>query len=799
MNIMISYSWLREYLKTHAAPEAFAARMTNAGNSVEHIHDLSVLYAGMVVGIVRRLSAHPNANKLRLAQTDIGGKEVEIICGGVNLEEGMKVAVALPGAKVRWHGQGELVTLEETEIRGVKSAGMICAASELGFEKLPQEEKDIWDLGPVTDAKAGTPLAQALGLEDILFDIEVTTNRPDAMSVIGQAREGGAVMEETFDWKPPVLMVPDSVSPHALKVEVEAPDLCPKYQGILIEGVQVKPSPWWLQKKLLLAGYKPINNVVDVTNVVLHEYGQPLHAFDADALEENTIVVRRAKKGETLAALDGTVCELTSEMLVIADAKKPVAIAGVMGGLETGTQEKTTRVVIESATFDPLSIRKTARALNLPSAASQLFEKGLATPATDAALARAVELILQVAGGTVVSPIITKEADPFREKVLLFDPERACGLMGFDLPAENMAASLKRLGFEVDPKGAAYHVTVPYWRHHDIEASVDFTEEVARLYGYDRFPSVLPSGALAGLSQDSSLLWQRRMKQILCGAGCTEIYAYTFLSREQLEAYGFDPDKEAVRVENPLSIDQEFLRPSLLPSLLTIIEANEGQESSGDLFELAPVYHPQGNDLPKQKLSLAIAVYGKDGEANFARAKGLLERLWRQVGVRDFALLRETKEDDWHPGRSARVLVCGKPCGMIGEIAPVRAVAFHVSQPVTIISLDIEDVMSFCTTSHTYEPLPLYPPIKRDLAFVVDHHTEYGDLVQALRASSTLLHDIELFDVYRGAHAGEGKKSLALHLSFRADDRTLEAVEVEEEIKKLSEMLAKRFSATMRG
>ena len=799
MNIMISYSWLKEYLHTDLAPDVFATRMTNAGNSVEHLHDLSTLCQGMVVGEVKRLSPHPNANKLRLALTNIGGKEVEIVCGGINLKEGMKVAVALPGSKVRWHGQGDLVTLEETEIRGVKSAGMICAASELGFEKLPQEEKDIWDIGDLTDALAGTPLAEALGLEDMLFDIEVTTNRPDAMSVIGQAREGGAVTGEKFKWEPSTVSVPSEVSLNALRVEVEAPDLCPKYQGILLDGVKVGPSPWWLQKKLLLAGYKPINNIVDVTNYILHEYGQPLHAFDADMIEDATIIVRRAKKGEIIAALDGTVCELTPEMLVIADTKKPVAIAGVMGGLETGTQEKTTRVVLESAIFDPLSIRRTARTLNLSSAASQLFEKGLATPSTDAAIAKAVELILQVAGGNVASFIITKEAEPFREKVLLFDPKRANALMGLKLPKEDMIKTLQRLGFEVVPQGLSYHITVPYWRHHDIEASVDFTEEIARIYGYDRFPSVLPSGTLSGLIQDPVLFWQRRIKQILCGTGCTEVYAYAFTSQAELSAYGYDPDKEAVRVENPLSTDQEFMRPSLIPSLLTMIEMNEGQEPLGDLFELAPVYHPQGSDLPKQELSLVIATYGKDGEGNFYRAKGLLERLLRQVGIKDWTLDREVKADDWHAGRSARVMIGGKPLGVIGQVAPQRTEAFHVSQPVVLISLDAEAMIALCTTDHSYEPLPLYPPVKRDLAFIVDLQTEYEKIVDTLYKHSSLLKQVELFDVYRGTHAGEGKKSLALHLFFRAEDRTLEAGEVETEIQTLTQMLIKQFSATMRG
>jgi phenylalanyl-tRNA synthetase beta chain len=792
MNILASYNWIKEYLDTDLSAEVFAAKTTAIGNSVEMIENVADRFENMVVGDVVKLEVHPNADKLKIALTDIGGKKVRVVCGGENLEEGQKVVVGLPGAKVRWHGEGDLIELKESEIRGEKSHGMICAASEIGFEKLPQEETDIWDISALTDAKAGTPIAKALGLDDILFDIEATTNRPDCKSIVGQAREGVAVTGAKFEAEPPRPAFGKGNG--GFTVDVKDKALCPRYTAVVIDGVTVGPSPWWLQKRLLLSGHRPINNIVDVTNYVLHEFGQPLHTFDADKLAGEKIVVRKAKKGEKMVALDGEEYELTPDMLVVADSKKPVAVAGVMGGLPTGTTEETTKVVIECAAFDSVSVRRTSRALNLYSDSQLLFEKGLSTEALDAAMARAIELIIEVAGGVVVSDLIDERAGKYKTLSFPFDPEVVNQLIGIEIETKEQTTILESLGFEMKGK----EVVVPYWRDNDIEASVDLTEEIARVYGYENLPSILPEGALANMSENVSLVWQRRVKDLLAGAGLVEVYSYAFISEQQLERYSL-PTKDAVKLRNPLSKDHEYMRPSLVPSMLTVIEENQARDAAGDLFEFAPVYHAKKGDIPDQPYRLLLASYGQDGAAGFVRAKGMLERLFDQVGINNWDLARDADETLWHAGRSASVIVDGKSVGVIGQVRNSVAKAFGLDVSVVLVDLDIESLIPQFTQNKSYTEIPQFQEVKRDLAFVVPERTEFAAVREAALAVSELETTLDLFDVYRGKGVDDDKKSLAIHMTFRSDERTLGAAEVDEELSKIRGVLVKKFGAIMRS
>lgn len=798
MNILASYNWIKEYLKIDLSAEEFARLTTAAGNSVERMDDVGKRFEHMVVGVVKKVKPHPNADKLRIVETDIGERTVDIVCGGENLAEGQRVAVGLPGAKVRWHGEGEFVELTKLKIRGVASEGMICAVEEIGFESLQHRAHDIWDLTALIDAKPGTLLAAALGLDDVVFDIEVTSNRPDCMSIIGQAREGAAAIGGEMKISNEKISNAKEVGNAKFEIEIKEPRLCPKYSAILIEGLNVGPSPWWLQKKLILAGHRPINNIVDVTNLVLHEYGQPLHAFDADTLAGEKIVVRKAKKTEKVLALDGKEYVLASDMLVIADAKKPIAVAGVMGGTQTGTTEKTTRVLLECATFDPLSVRRTARDLNLYSDSQLLFEKGLSTEATEPALSRAVELIIQVAGGNVTSKTVT-EAEPYKPFVFPFDPQRARALMGIDLPEKDMVDILTRLGFEVShPKQIGKHeVTVPYWRDHDIENSIDFVEEIARIFGYANIPSRLPEGVLSKLRQDARVTWELAAKQKLAGAGLTEVYSYAFVSEKQLTDYNLDVS-EAVKLRNPLTVDHVYLRTSLIPSMLTTIAENQTRMVSADLFELAPIYLSQKKTIPQQSVRLLLATYGEYGASLFLRAKGMLERFLREMGIREWEFVRDVKETQWHVARSASICVGGKSIGVIGQISASVANAFGLDVTAVLAELFFEELIPFFSTRKVFEPLPLFPSVKRDLAFVVSERTEYASIVKEMKKTSRLLEEVELFDLYRNG-LEEGKKSMAVHLSFRREDRTLEAKMVDVEIDHLREVLQNRFGAIMRS
>lgn len=810
MNILASYNWMKEYLDTDLSPEEFAKRTTAAGNSVERADHLAARFDKMVVGLVKKVDVHPNADRLKIATTDIGKETVEIVCGGENLAEDQRVVVGLPGAMVRWHGEGDLIEIAKTKIRGVESYGMICAVEEIGFDKLSSGEKDIWDLTNVTDAKPGTSLAKALDLDDVIFDIEVTSNRPDCMSIIGQAREGAAVTGSRVilsKAKDPleILRRKAPQNDNKFKIEVKEPELCPKYSAVVMDNITVGPSPWWVQKKLLLAGHRPINNIVDITNLILHEYGQPLHAFDADKLLGEQIVVRKAKKGEKFLALDGNTYELSSDQLVIADEKRAVAVAGVMGGKETGTTESTRRVVIESATFDPVSVRRTARALTLYSDSQLLFEKGLSTEATGPALSRAVELVAELAGGVVVSDVLIAEAKPYEPRVLDFDPTAANRLMGIELEEKEMLAMLEPLGFHI----ASHHsttprlrdsvtLTIPYWRDHDIENAVDFTEEIARIYGYERFPSVLPAHELLVNRAVPALTWSRRIKTILGGMGLTELYSYSFVSEKQLFRYGFDP-AQAVGLKNPLSEELAYMRPSLVPSMLSVIEENQSRIPEASVFELAPVYLLNKQDLPEQPLRLVLTCYGKDGPAAFARAKGMMERLFRQVGIKDVTLTRDADGKLWHKGRSATIHVAGKPMGVIGQVSGELADAFKIDVAAVLVDLDFEALIAQASMHKSYTPIPTFPSVKRDLAFVLDERFEYASVEKILLSESMLLQSVELFDVYRGKGVDDGKKSLAIHLTFQADDRTLEAKEVDQHMEELRTVLQKDFSAILRS
>ena len=794
MNILTSYNWMKEYLATDLSVEEFAKLTTASGNSVEVIDRVATRFENMVVGEVLEVHEHPNADKLRIATVDIGKKKVKIVCGGANLAPGQKVVVALPGAMVKWHGEGELIELKETKIRGVESCGMICAQEEIGFEKLfdPNNPTNIWDITSHTNAKAGTSVAKALELDDTIFDIEVTSNRPDCKSIIGQAREGAAVTKDQFVWKPgePKGIMSDS----GFSIMVKEKELCPRYTAVLLDGVTVGPSPWWLQSRLLLAGFKPINNIVDITNYILHEYGQPLHAFDANTLEGDEVIVRRAKKGETFLALNKETYELTQDMLVIADTHKPVAVAGVMGGLESGTTEATTKVLIECATFDPVSVRRTARTLNLYSDSQLLFEKGLSTQALGPAMARAIELIQKIAGGEVVSRIFDERAGDYRPRSFPYNDSDVNRVMGIEMPRKDQIAILERLGFVVEGDS----ITVPYWRDHDIEASVDFVEEIARVYGYANFPSTLPSGVLPKAVEDKGLVWERRAKEILAGAGLSEAYSYAFVSSAQLEGYGINPNT-AVHIRNPLSVEHEYMRTSLTPSLLSSISENQARIPSADIFEVAPVYLAKKNDIPDQEHRLIIGCYGRDGVELFSRAKGILERFFRQTGVRDWGLSRDNKGPQWHQGRHASIHVGKKSVGTIGQIRRQVASAFGLDVEVVLVELDFEVLLGHFTLTKTFKQVPQYPAVKRDLAFTVAERTEAAQIEKAARQASVLLTEYDLFDIYRGKGIEDGHKSMAVHLTFRSWEKTLEAKEVDAQVEKIRAVLEKEFGATMRS
>lgn len=800
MNILASYNWIREYVHVKTDPSDFAKRLALSGPGVERSCPQAPAFDGMVIGEIVEVKSHPDADRLRVVVTDVGKEKIDVVCGGSNLEQGMKVLVALPGAKVRWHGEGDLVELERTKIRGVESVGMICGANEVGLEDaFPHEEKEILDMS-WCKAKPGTPVAKALELEDTVFDIEVTTNRPDAFSMIGLAREAAAILEGTFTWKESVLPgVTKGVGPIPLSVKVEVPKLCTRYEAIVMTDVMVGPSPWWIKKRLRMSGIRPINTIVDITNYVMLEYGQPMHAFDYDKLEGQVIVVRKAKDKEKIETLDGGTHTLSKDDLVIADAKKPVAIAGVMGGEETGVTANTKTIVFESATFDPVSVRRTGRAINTHTDSSLRFEKGLPEDQTHPALARAVELCQSVAMGKIAGKVIDVRSAPGKRVKFPFRPEKAVELIGVEIPKKKMVSILKSLGFTVVPRGKKYEVTVPYWRERDIEGERDFAEEIARIYGYHNLPSVLPTGELPAKAPEPVLVEEGRLKTFFRGAGFTELLSYSFVSGDVLMKGGYDP-QDALRVANRLSGDFEFMRPSLSPGALATIAENQGLFPEGKVFEVSNVYlKREGAELPDEYPSVFAAVYGpKKDDAYFREVKGLVEAACAGVDVGTVAFARETTDLRWHPGRASRIVVADQVIGRIGEIHPNVLRAFGIDGRVAAIEYELGAMMAGCDVGRRYEPVPQFPPVLRDLALVVDDRTEYADVARVLSGASELVSDIGLFDVYRGKGIEEGKKSVAIHLTFTHPDKTLTAEEIDTEIQKMTDRLASEFDAVVR-
>lgn len=807
MNSLISYDWLKEYVDLgKIAPDEFAKRMSLSGPAVEKIIPQGADLERIVVGRVQEVRPHPNADKLRLAMVDIGKGEatssVQIVCGGSNLKEDQWVAVALVGAKVRWHGEGDLIELQPAEIRGVKSEGMICAANEIGlFDAFPHAEREILDLGiaiPGMKMKAGTPIADVLGLSsDVVMDVEVTSNRVDAMGMVGMAREASAILNRPFIWKKASSIPKPKGKGTPCPVTVNAKTLCPRYMAVRIDGIQVGPSPWWLKRRLMSAGLNSINNIVDITNFVMLELAQPMHAFDANMIQKG-ITVRMARQGEKIHALDGKDHELDDSMLVIADVAAPVAVAGIIGGQASGVASNTTSIILEAATFDSVSIRRTARALNIQTDAQLRFEKGLSVQAPPDALARAVELVLELAGGTVSSSVVDVMAKRYTPQSFSISSDEIESLIGVPLPQKEMIGILRRLGFQVSTSGKKIKAVVPWWRDHDIELARDLVEEVARVYGYAAIPPVVPVG-LAPRPIQPELFWEDRLRDISKGAGLIETYSYSFVSKELMQKAGYDPGM-MLHIQNPLTVEYEVMRTTLLPSLLQAASDNREREVEMRLFEVANVYYPTGSgwkDLPAERAELGALFVGM--EEPWRHAKGYVEHLFESCGLKNISWRRLETDSFWHPGRTVQAFIDGELIATLGAVSPAIAERFKLEKPVALVDLAIKTLVERATIAKRYVSLSPFPPAKRDLAIVVDARTEYDDIARAIYGFDPMIQSVEWFDTYMGKNLPSGKKSVAMHLTFSSPERTLESADVDRLMEGITLALKESFTAEIRA
>jgi phenylalanyl-tRNA synthetase beta chain len=809
--MLLSKKWLNDFVDTSKKKDQeIADLITGSTVEVEGIVDQAASLEGMIVGLVKKLNKHPNADKLTLCDVDLGGRTTQIVCGGENLREGMKVAVALPGSKVRWHGEGELIELTQTKIRGEESEGMICASAEIGLTNSAEGEKDILDLGEI-DAKPGDALSVALMMDDIVFEVEhkSLTNRPDLFGHYGMAREI-AVLTKT-ELKPYTRKQIMEGSGITIDVTVENQALCPRYMAVAMEGVEVKPSPLWMQNRLRACGIRPINNIVDITNFVLLETGEPMHAFDAELLGGDTvnIGVRTAKKGEKIVCLDEEKYVLEKEMLLITDAKNPVAIAGVMGGEHSGVTENTKRIVFEAANFEPVSIRKTSQKLSLRSESSARFEKSLDPELCEFALQRAVELVLELCPAAKVCSNVVDERSEKKEAIILsFTSLRLNSYLGLEATDAEIKEILERLGFGVLVDAGTFEITVPSWRAtKDIEIAEDLFEEVARIYGYDKITSTLPSFVIDPPTIESVRPFVRKARAVLSKqGGANEVYQYAFVGPRTIDVLGFDSDNH-LKLLNPLASDRPYLVQSLIPNLLEAAMQNQRTYGVIRLFQVERVFKKNEKGLetgmgkavlPNQPMMLAGVCVEKGNTEPFWQAKELLVQYLDSLGF-EFDLVPAKKPAPWqHAVRQADIVIDGEIVGVLSEIDPARAEALGLDHRASAFEINLDALSEFSKPEMCYKPVSVFPSSVRDLAFIVDGTVACLDIKAVLEEASSLLINLEVFDVYCGKGVEEGKKSVALHLSFNAGDRTLSSEEVDEEIEKVAQVLEAKLSATIR-
>ena len=800
--MLVPVSWLREYCDPPLSTAQLSDRLTMTGTKTEGLLRWGPPSAdNYVVGRVVTAEQHPNADRLRLCVVDIGAKApISIVCGAPNVAAGQMVAVALPGARL---ADGR--TLEAAKLRGILSNGMVLAEDELA---LGQDHAGIMVLAD--GIEAGTPLAEVLPLGDDVIEFEITPNRPDCLSIFGIAREAHAASGAPLAL-PPWMDDPGTLEGDAggVTIAVECPDLCPRFTARVFEDVTIGPSPLWLKARLLAGGMRPISNVVDITNYVMLLTGQPLHAFDLDKVAGASLTIRRAGAGERIDTLDGQTRELDPEMVVIEDADGPTSIAAIMGGARSEVSETTTRVLLEAANWNGANIQRSALRLGLRSEASARFEKGLSPGQTSEAMAVATRLLLELAGARVLPGTVDVGGPEAAPAPIELRPEHVNALLGTSIPTGRCREILEALEFEVAGTDATLSVTPPHFRARDVTRAVDLIEEVARIDGLDRLPATLPprNGAVGRLTHKQRLI--RRLEDALAARGLSEIAGWSFTDPavlERLRVPPGDPVSAVVTIENPLSQSFSIMRPTLLTSLLDAAKLNLARDAQAvRIFESGTVYRaaPQ---LADEHHGLGILLVGgslaswrsaETTSSDFYMAKALLEAVMAVAGV-GFVLEREERPY-FHPGRGASIHVGGTRVGIIGEIHPQVAAAWELPQTAAwLVNLDL--LAPLAPETAIYAHFGSFPSVREDLAIVVAAERPAAEVIAVVRAAGgPELESVELFDVYEGEQIGPGRRSLALHLEFRAPDRTLTAEEVARRRAAIAKALASKVGGELRA
>ena len=788
-------SWIKAYVpELSCTDQEYCDAMTMSGTKVESYERLDRNLEKIVVGQIEKIEKHPDADKLIVCQVNIGAETIQIVTGAPNVKEGDKVPVVLDGGKVAGgHDGGPLpeegISIKAGKLRGVPSNGMMCSIEELG------SSRDMYPEAPENgiyifsdDVEVGSDAIDALGLRDTVFEYEITNNRIDCFSILGIAREAAVTFHKPF--VPPVVNVHENgenVNDY-IKVEVKDPDLCPRYCARVCTNIKIAPSPKWMQRRLAASGIRPINNLVDITNYVMEEYGQPMHAYDLSTIAGGQIIVRRAKDGDEFQTLDGQVRKLDSEVLMICDAEKEVGIAGIMGGENSKITDDVKTVLFEAACFNGTNIRKSAKRIGLRTDASGKFEKGLDPNNSVEAINRACQLIQELGCGDVVGGIVDVCA-PLKERVrIAFEPERINALLGTQIPEAEMLDYFKQLEFDYDADKK--ELIIPTFRQ-DIEGFADVAEEVARFRGYDKIPTTLPSGEATTGKLSFKLRIEEKARDIAEYCGFSQGMCYSFESPKVFDKLLLDQDdvlRKAVTIANPLGEDFSVMRTISLNGILTSLATNYNRRNKDvKLYELGNVYLPESvpvTTLPEERMQFTLGFYG-DGD--FYTMKGVIEEFLESIGMKD------KKEYDpkagknfLHPGRQANIIYGGKVLGYLGEVHPEVLDNYGIGTKAYVAVLDMPEIIPFATFDRKYEGIAKYPAVTRDISMVVPREILVGQIEAVIaQRGGKILESYALFDIYEGSQIKAGFKSVAYTLTFRAKDRTLEDADVSAAMKKI--------------
>ncbi|HZH61754.1 MAG TPA: phenylalanine--tRNA ligase subunit beta [Metabacillus sp.] len=804
--MFVSYKWLAEYVDLSGiTPDELAEKITRSGIEVEGVDVLNEGIKGVVIGHVVEKEPHPDADKLNKCQVDLGNGELtQIICGAKNVDKGQKVAVATVGAVLPGNFK-----IKKAKLRGEASNGMICSLQELGIEsKLVAKEYSEGIFVFPNDVQVGEDALEQLNLDDAVLELGLTPNRADALSMLGVAHEVAAILDREVMYPEISYESSSEKASDLIDVKVDALEDNPLYIAKVIKNVTIAPSPLWMQTRLMAAGIRPHNNVVDITNFVLLEYGQPLHAFDYDRLGSKEILVRRAQDGEKIVTLDDQERTLTSEHLVITNGTEPVALAGVMGGANSEVQSDTKTILLESALFNGQRIRTASKDHGLRSEASARYEKGVDPNRVPAAAERAAQLIALYAGGEVLEGSVEVRSASFEPKIVRTTVEKVNKVLGMSISAMEMKSILERLQFEVDLDNSTLSVTVPT-RRGDITIEEDLVEEIARLYGYDNIPTTLPVGQAIPGKLTEYQEKRRKVRRFLEGTGLYQAITYSLTSEEKAAKYALEVS-ELTKLALPMSEERSVLRLSLLPHLLDALRYNLARQiDQVSLYEIGSVFLSEGKDVQpveKERVSGAItglwhshSWQGEKKPVDFYVAKGIIDGLVDLLGLTDQIQYKQSKREGMHPGRTADIYLGEKLVGFVGQVHPTVQKELDLTETY-VFELSLVDLLTTNVEETRYESIPRYPSITRDIALVVNKDVVAGEIEKIItKAGGNMLKEVAVFDLYEGDRLEEGKKSVAFSLRYFDPERTLTDEDVSKTHQKVLDAVEEKLGATLRG